>query len=141
MVDMESASNVDQQPTCGQGLAQHAGVPAKIAAFLTSLAENLDAHVPTIDVSDSSGRAERDAYVGLTTEYTAIAARLDATAKQMSRYRDLAAAGHDPEALSDPRILELFESFVTIESELAELIRGSADRDREALRSFRGEER
>ena len=139
MAHSEHTSGAGEPSTCGQGLAQHAAVPARIADFLASLAENLNAHVPTIDISDASGRAESDAYVYLTTEYRMIAARLDAIAKQMSTYRDLAAAEHDPQALSDPMILELFDSFVTIENELAELLRESADRDTEALRSFRGE--
>lgn len=53
------------------GLAAHARVSAKIAEYLKGLAENLEAHVPTIDTSDPSGRAEREAYVRLANEYEA----------------------------------------------------------------------
>jgi hypothetical protein len=41
MAHSEHTSSAGEQPTCGQGLAQHAAVPAKIADFLESLAENL----------------------------------------------------------------------------------------------------
>ncbi|MGH7480913.1 MAG: hypothetical protein ACRELV_02060 [Longimicrobiales bacterium] len=134
MADAKHDVGAEEQWTCGNGLAQHSVIPAKMAELLRSLAENLEAHVPTIDATDDNGRQERDAYVQLHSDYASIAGRLAATADLMRRYRDLPAAGHDEEALSDPKLLEAFETFVSLENELADLLRTSADRDQSLLR-------
>lgn len=123
----------EEQWTCGKGLAEHAAIPAKMADFLESLAENLQAHIPAIDTSDRNGSKERDAYVHLHSEYTAIATHLAATAERMRGCRDLPAAGHHEAVLSGPIIREIFAKFVSIESELADLLRTSADRDQNLL--------
>ena len=134
MAEAQEASHSDDQWTCGKGLAAHARIPTRIAEFLKCLAANLEAHVPTIDTSDDNGEAERAAYVQLSREYGAIAAQLARTATQMHDYRDLPAAGHHEKELADPRLLEVFERFVTLETELAEALADSAEHDRQLLR-------
>jgi len=127
----------DEQWTCGKGLAEHAKVPAKIADLLAALAENLRAHLPTIDTSARAGRTERDAYAHLSREYEAVAAHLAGTAERMRSYRDLPAAPHHEEALADHGPMAAFERFVTLEHELAELLAASAEHDRQLLRGNR----
>jgi hypothetical protein len=127
----------EEEWTCGRGLAEHAAVPAKIAEYLKCLAENLGAHLPTIDDSDANGRKERDAYAHLFSEYSELARRLAVTAEEMRGYRDLPAARHDEEALSDPSILQVFDGMVRAEVDLANSLRASADRDQELLREAR----
>jgi hypothetical protein len=133
MAEVQQASGSDEQWTCGKGLAAHARVPAKIADFLKSLADNLAAHLPTIDTSDPNGQTERAAYVWLSKEYDALAAQLARTAKQMHDYRDLPAARHHEEELADPRLVNVFERFVALETELADLLATSAEQDRQLL--------
>jgi hypothetical protein len=133
MTELPQATGSDEEWTCGKGLAAHARIPAKIAEFLESLADNLDAHVPTIDMSDSSGHAERAAYVRLSKEYRVLAAQLAGTAKHMDEYRDLPVARHYEEELAHPRLLEAFRRFVALETELAELLAASAEQDRQLL--------
>jgi hypothetical protein len=72
MAEVQEASGSDDQWTCGKGLAAHARVPAGIAEFLKSLAENLQAHMPTIDTSDPNGEAEWAAYGRLSKEHDAL---------------------------------------------------------------------
>lgn len=137
MVEVQQASGSDEQWTCGKGLAQHARIPAKIADFLASLAENLAAHLRTIDTSDPDGQAERAAYVQLSKDYDALASQLAGTAKQMLDYRDLPAARHHEEELADPRLLDVFKRFVALETELADLLATSAEQDRKVLQESR----
>ena len=132
-------SGSEEAWTCGKGLAEHAGVPAGMAELLAALADNLRSHVPTIDVSDPDGRAERDAYVRLTNEYAGIAERLGATAERMRSYRDLAPAPHHEEALGDPALMRAFERFVSVEGKLADALTVAAERDRRLLEAFRAE--
>jgi hypothetical protein len=133
MAEVQQASSSDEQWTCGKGLAAHARIPAKIAEFLKGLAENLKAHVPTIDTSDPNGETEWAAYVRLSKEYDALAAQLARTAKQMHDYRDLPAARHHEEELADPRLVVAFKRFVALETELADLLATSAEQDRQLL--------
>ena len=137
MAEAQESSHSDDPWTCGKGLAAHARIPARMAEFLKCLAANLEAHVPTIDVSDSDGDAEREAYVRLANEFDALAAQLARTAKQMHDYRDLPAARHHEKELADPRLLEAFERFVVLESELAEVLATTAEQDRQLLRESR----
>lgn len=130
----ENDATADQPTTCGQGLAAHASVPGKVSELLHALADNLDAHVPTIDTSAPEGRQERDAYEHLVSEYTAIATRLRSTAERMRGYRSLPAAPHHEEALGDPKLLDLSERFVRVEAELAQLLSDAAERDHQLLR-------
>jgi hypothetical protein len=118
---------------CGEGLAEHSLVPAKIAELLASLAENLEAHVPAIDLYDRNGRLERDAYEVLVAEYRAIASRLQAVAQQMAEYRDLPVARHLEAAMSAPEILYAFRRYVKLEREVVELLQGTLTRDQQML--------
>ena len=111
-----------EQPTCGKGLAEHSVVPQKLAELLASLAESLEAHVPTIDSKDPNGLPEREAYGALAAEYHVIAGRLLAVARQMSGYRDLPMARHHEAALTAPRIMSAFRRFVDLQGETAGLI-------------------
>ena len=134
MAEVQQASGADGPWTCGKGLAAHARVPAKMAEFLETLAENLQAHVPTIDTSDPNGEAERAAYVRLSKEYDALATQLARTAQEMHDYRNLPAARHHEQRLEDPRLLDVFERFVALETELADLLATSAEQDKQVLR-------
>lgn len=140
MTDLEQNLPRDEPWTCGKGLAQHAAVPAKMAEDLNALAQNLDAHIPAIDAGDQSGQAERDAYVELATVYRSIAEQLADVASRTRSYGDLPAAGHHADVLADVKLLKAFEEFVTVEADLARLIRASTEQDQELLRQFQDAE-
>lgn len=118
----------DDTPTCGKGLAEHSAIPAKLAELISALAENLEAHQPTLDLTDERSRQELDAYVTLAREHRAIAARLREVADRMSGYRDLPMGRHDEHALGSPSVIDAFVTFVRVERELLALLRASAER-------------
>jgi hypothetical protein len=121
------------EPTCGQGLAEHSVLPAKLGELIASLAENLELHMNTLDLTDENSRKEHAAYLELSREYRKIAAQLQATAKQMAGYQDLPMGRHDQKAMSSPQIRGAFEKFVTREQELEGLLQNRIDEDRRLL--------
>jgi hypothetical protein len=52
---------VEQQQTCGKGLAENAVLPARLGAVTGALADVLEAHVKALDLDDENARAEHDA--------------------------------------------------------------------------------
>ena len=47
--------------TCGQGLAERSVLPATLGALAAAMADTLEKHQRTLDLTDRNGRAERDA--------------------------------------------------------------------------------
>src|SRR5437763_12151258 len=88
----------DDQPTCGNGLAQNAVLPAKLAELLAAQAEVLERHMKALDGGDSNAQAEREAYTRLASAYTSTATELASLAEQMASYRDMPMPRHDPSA-------------------------------------------
>jgi len=121
-------------PTCGQGLAERAVVPAKLGEVIGALAENLEAHLRSLDPADEEHRA----YVSLAEQARTITAQLRAMAAEMAGYRELPMARHDEEALSSPRAVRAFEGFVLAEQELLALVEEAVGRDREMLGQMGG---
>jgi hypothetical protein len=108
--------------TCGQGLAEHSVLPARLGELTAALAENLEVHMPALDLTDENAKREHDAYVKLATELRTIAGRLHATRDAMAGYRDLPMGRHDERALSSPEVVAAFEGFVKVEQELLQLL-------------------
>lgn len=132
---------MDDQPTCGKGLAEHSALPAKLAELEDALAQNLELHQKTLDLSDENARKELDAYVKLAREHRSIAAQLRETAQHMAGYRDLPMGRHDERAFADPALFEAFERFVKAEEELLTQLQAAIERDRQMLAAFSGQER
>src|SRR5919204_158881 len=112
-----------RQPTCGQGLAENAALPAKLAQLADALADNLAVHQSALDLSDERSRREREVYADLHARYREIADRLAAVARRMAEQRELPMGAHDPKASADPRVRDAFLEFVERERELSELLR------------------
>ena len=130
---------MDDRPTCGKGLAEHSAMPAALGALMAALAENLELHQGTLDLTDPSSRVELAAYVELAKEQRQIADQLMATAARMAGYRDLPMGRHDESALLDPKLLAAFETFVKREEELLNLLLTAHERDVEMLSAARGQ--
>jgi hypothetical protein len=127
---------MSQTTTCGQGLATQSVLPATLARLTSSLADNLQAHLPALDRTDPKADAEHEVYRRLVAAYQDISERLDAAAKQMAGQRDLPMGGHDPAAMADPRIRRAFEAFLAIKQDLRALLDATDSRDEEILRSM-----
>jgi hypothetical protein len=125
------------QPTCGQGLAEHSKLPLALAELFDRSAQSLEAHVDTLDLTDEHAEPERRVWFRVAAQHRSIAAQLRATGELMAQNRDLPMARHDAEALSSPRVLAAFEGFVAAEQAVADLVADWVDHDRATLEQAR----
>jgi hypothetical protein len=124
---------MEDQWTCGQGLAETSLIPARLGALIAALAENLTIHMKALDLTDENAQKEYDAYRELADEYRSIAADLKSTAQKMSGYRDLPMGRHDLKVMSGPEVLQAFQQFVTLERELHTLLQSRLEQDQAML--------
>ena len=124
---------MENQPTCGKGLAEHSVLPGKMGELIASVADNLELHITALDLTDDNSRKEQDAYRALAKDHREIASQLQATANKMAGYRDLPMGRHDQRAMSDPKFREAFERFITLEQELLALLQTKVEQDRKML--------
>ena len=112
---------MNAKPTCGQGLAEHSVVPAKLSALVSAMADNLESHVRALDLNDQSSREEFEVYV-IAQQNREIEARLRETAALMAGQRALPIGRHVPAAIADPSVIAAFQKLVRVETELVELM-------------------
>lgn len=125
--------SMEDQPTCGKGLAEHSVLPAKLGELIACVAEILETHMKALDVADDNSRKEHDVYLELAREHRKIATELMATARRMAGFRDLPMGRHDEKAMAGPEALEIFERFVEREHELVGLLQKRLEQDRRML--------
>ena len=121
--DVERVSSAEEdrmaeEPTCGQGLAEHALVPQLIAAFMNATADNLVTHLPMLVAGDADTLHERSVYEHLSKRHREAAAMLDAIATEMKEHRDMRMGQHDVEAMSHEDVTKALESMVRAEAQL-----------------------
>ena len=126
-----------RQPTCGAGLAHNAAVPAKLADVAGTLARNLDAHIPALDLDDPDAAREHDVYERLGDRLRRAAAELEVAGAEMAAARDLPMGRHDMAAITTPEVLEAFEDYVAAEGELHALLGVRLADDRAMLAAIR----
>ena len=124
---------MDDQPTCGKGLAASSMLPAALGAVAASLSEVLVAHQASLDVTDADAKREHDAYQDIADAHRLIAAQLDAAAKRMAAYQDLPMGPHDVKVIAGPRAVNAFVHFVQREEELLALLQRRLEEDRAML--------
>jgi hypothetical protein len=115
--------------TCGQGLAEHAGLPAKLGELTAAVAAVLEVHMQALDVTDENARKEYEAYRELVGAHRLAAGQLAAIARQMAGYRDLPMGRHKMEAMSGPAVSQTFQAFVERAQELLALLQQTVERD------------
>jgi hypothetical protein len=69
------------EPTCGQGLAEHATLPRLAGALLDAVADNLAAHLPGLIANDPDSQREKRVYEQLAARHRDVAARLEPSAR------------------------------------------------------------
>src|SRR5262245_17624727 len=82
-------TDVNAEMTCGKGLAEHSGLPAKVADVLAAMAVNLEGHMKALDPGDEVTQAERSIYAMLAARFRKVASELAAIGDEMARQRDL----------------------------------------------------
>jgi hypothetical protein len=129
---------MDEQQTCGKGLAEHSALPATLGRLIAAMAEILELHQRALDLTDENGRAEYHAYVQLALECRIAASQLETTAEHMAGYRDLPMARHDERQMAAPENLQAFATFVRCAQELQDLLKRLAEQHQQILAAMRG---
>ena len=119
--------------TCGQGLAERSVLPAKLRALTAAMADNLDEHRRTLDLTDTNARAEDDAYRAVSSALRDAATQLQVVADRMAGYGALPMGRHDERAASSPEILDAFVRFIEREQDLSTLLNTWIQEDRAML--------
>ncbi len=124
---------MDEQPTCGRGLADNAPLPAKLGELTSAMGSILEAHIPSLDLTDDRSQKESEVYQDLAKDLRRAGLRLETIARQMSGSRDLPMGRHDEAALASPAVLNSFQRFVQLEQELLTLLQGRLEQDQHML--------
>ena len=129
---------MDEEQTCGRGLAEHSALPARLAEVTEAMASNLQVHMQALELDDEPAREEHAVYLRLAEEQRQAAARLRAVANEMAAARDLPMGRHDAQTMSSPEVGDAFQRFVKAKQELLDLLQGMVEEDRRMLAEMRG---
>jgi hypothetical protein len=124
---------MDDVPTCGNGLAANAVLPATLGDVVSALGRVLEVHLTTLDLQDENSRREHAAYSQLVDMDADIAGALRAAAEHMRGCRDLPMGRHDMQAMMAPEPVEAFARFVNAEQELLALLQARLPGDQAML--------
>jgi hypothetical protein len=129
---------MDEQQTCGRGLAEHSVLPARLAEVVEAMADNLRVHMGALELDDEPARQEHAVYLRLAEEQRQVAGRLRAIAGEMAAAHDLPMGRHDLPTLSSPEVADAFRHFVAAKQELAATLKGMAEEDQRLLAAIDG---
>jgi hypothetical protein len=129
---------MDEQQTCGRGLAEYSALPAQLAEVTEAMADNLRVHMQALELDDEPARQEHAVYLHLVEEQRQAAGRLRAVASEMSAARDLPMGRHDEEALRSPEVGAAFRHFAEAKRELLVLLQRMVDEDQQLLAQMNG---
>ncbi len=129
---------MDEQQTCGRGLAENSELPARLAEVVEAMADNLRVHMQALELDDEPSREEHAVYLRLAEEQRQVAGRLRAIAGEMAAARDLPMGRHDTQTLASPEVADAFRQFVTAKQELGATLGRMAKEDRRLLAAMDG---
>ena len=113
---------MDEQQTCGKGLAQHSVLTSALGELIASTARVLEVHMKALDLTDEASKHEYDAYRELAHAHRRIAGELSDTAHRMAGYRTLPMGRHDMAAMTSAAPRHAFAAFVNNEEALVSLL-------------------
>jgi hypothetical protein len=129
---------MDEQQTCGRGLAEHSVLPARLAEVIEAMADNLRVHLQALELDDEPAREEHAVYLRLAEEQRQAAGRLRAIAGEMAAARDLPMGRHDAQTLTSPEVADAFRHFVKAKQVLLATLQGMAEQDQRMLAAMDG---
>ena len=124
---------MDDQPTCGKGLAANAELPNQLSVLTAALAGVLEQHMPALDLTDQRSAHEHEEYRQLSEQFRTIAAQLHKAAAHMMSLRDLPMGKHDFRVMAAAGPRDAFRDFVAVEQEVANLLEQRLKQDRVML--------
>jgi hypothetical protein len=123
----------DDDWTCGKGLAANAALPEAMGTFFDAMATVLELHTRALDLSQSSGRTEYEAYVQTVVKQRAIALSLATLSREMANCVDLPMAEHDMAVLSGHESTTAFQVLVKVEKALLAQLDATVDEHQRML--------
>ena len=133
---MSDGNATPSAPTCGQGLAAHARLPAMLAEVMGAVSDVLEHHITALDLGDANSRREGNAYASLVGRHRECAASLRDIAREMEGYRDLPMGRHDMGAMMRPRAGEVLQRLAECEETLAAALREWSEQYRGMLQEM-----
>jgi hypothetical protein len=130
---------MDPRPTCGQGLAENAALLAKLSELTSAVGDILEAHLPSLDLTDEHSRKEHEVYRHLVEDHQRVSLQLEAIARLMAGSRDLPMGRHHEAGMASPAVSRSFQRFVRLEEELASALQRRLVQDRQILAAMGGE--
>ena len=129
-----------EEPTCGQGLAQHAELPMLVGDLMGAVADNLGAHLPGRVASDEDSQHEKRVYENLMTRHREAAAMLRAIGAEMAGHREMPMGDHDLRALSSGDAVNALDGMIRVESQLISRVQQQLTEHRAILDAIRADE-
>ncbi|MEU1984044.1 hypothetical protein [Nocardia sp. NPDC019395] len=129
---------MDEEPTCGHGLAQSSAVPADLAAVAAGLARNLEVHLRALDPGDTVAAQEHGVYERVAHRLRSAADDLRAAATEMAAAYDLPMGDHDMAAITTADALGAFEEYVAAEDDLRRALEARRRDNEQMLTAIRG---
>jgi len=127
---------MDEEQTCGKGLAQHAALTASLGELIASTARVLEVHMKALDLSDENARREHEAYRELASAHRRIAGELADTASRMAGYRTLPMGRHDMSVMMSAPPRHAFAGFVKQEEALLAVLETRITHDKAMLEAM-----
>lgn len=124
---------MDEEQTCGKGLAHHSALTARLGDLIASTARVLEVHMKALDLSDENAKREHEAYRELASAHRRIAGDLADTARRMAGYGTLPMGRHDMSVMMSAPPRHAFAGFVKQEEALLALLEARIAQDRAML--------
>lgn len=126
---------MDDELTCGMELARNAGVPEKLGALMSHVAENLEAHARWVGTANDEAKREHDAMLAVAEGYKTMGEAGRAAAELMRSLEHLPAVRHDPSARDLPAFRAWMTTKIQLQREVAALLLEHAELSERALAS------
>lgn len=127
---------MDEQQTCGKGLAHRSTLTASLGELVAATARVLEVHMKALDVTDENAKREFDAYRELASAHRRIAGELADTANRMAGYRTLPMGRHDLAVMTSAPPRHAFAGFVKQEEALLALVQQMLAQDKAMLEAM-----
>jgi hypothetical protein len=108
--------------TCGQMMAAHAPMMAKMAELAEAHVAGTEMHLKAIDKKDKASKAEIDALTKDIKFHKDVGAKFKKAGEDMAKMKDMPACKHDDKAMADPKMMEAMMKMVKTEKELSEMM-------------------
>jgi hypothetical protein len=130
---------VDEEPTCGRGLAATAGLPSALAAVAAGIARNLEVHTRALDPADPAATQEQHVYECVVRSLRGAVLGLETAAEEMAAAVGLPMGAHDMAAMTTPDVLDAFARLVAAEDDLRRLLEERRAENEQMIAMIRSE--